>query len=214
MIPQSFYYHYAYSKLENKSLPVVFSVPSGNLGNITAGLFAKEMGLPACKFIAAVNANNIVPEYIRTSVFTPKPSVATLSNAMDVGNPSNFQRISSLFNKDYEAIKELIYSNSYSDSETLKGIKEVLDLYDYTIDPHGAVGYLALKDFLKEQNESFVSIILETAHPAKFNDTVTSAIGKSIIIPEGLKSALDKKKHSIKMIADYNHLRDFLKGFE
>jgi threonine synthase len=214
LIPQSFYYHYAYSKLADRGLPVVFSVPSGNLGNITAGLFAKEMGLPVTKFIAAVNANNIVPEYLRTSVFTPKPSVATVSNAMDVGNPSNFQRISELFNKDYSSIKKLIYSKSYSDTETLKGIKEVLDLYDYTIDPHGAVGYLALKDFLNEQNESFVSVILETAHPAKFYDTVTSAIGKDIKIPAGLATALNKTKYSIKMVADYNHFRDFLKKFE
>ena len=214
LIPQSFYYHYAYSKLEDKGLPVVFSVPSGNLGNITAGLFAKEMGLPARKFIAAVNANNIVPEYLRTSVFTSKPSVATLSNAMDVGNPSNFQRIFELFKNDYPAIKSLIYSKSYSDSETLNGIKEVLDLYDYTIDPHGAVGYLAMKDFLNEQHESLVSVILETAHPAKFYDTVISATGKDFDIPGSLTNSLNKKKHSIKMAADFNHLRDFLKKFE
>lgn len=214
LIPQSFYYHYAYCKLEDKGLPVVFSVPSGNLGNITAGLFAKEMGLPAKKFIAAVNANNIVPEYLRTSVFTSKPSVATISNAMDVGNPSNFQRIFELFKKDYLAIKDLIYSKSYSDTETLNGIKEVLDLYGYTIDPHGAVGYLALKDFLNEQNESCVSVILETAHPAKFYDTVISAIGKDFEIPGSLTNSLNKKKHSIKMAADFNHLRDFLKKFE
>ncbi|MEN6619871.1 MAG: threonine synthase [Rikenellaceae bacterium] len=213
LLPQSFYYHYAYAQLKDKSKPVIFSVPSGNLGNLTGGLLAHEMGLPVHKFIAAVNANDIFPNYIHSGQFSPKPSVQTLSNAMDVGNPSNFSRIESLYSNNLEKIKNIIFSKSYSDQETEKSIKEVYTDYNYVIDPHGAVGYAALKDYLKRNPGSYNSIILETAHPAKFKDTVEKMIDKETDTPERLAQCLGKEKRSIKLSANFDDFKSFLATF-
>ncbi len=214
LLPQSFYYHYAYCKIENLTYPVVFSVPSGNLGNITAGLFAKEMGLPVNKFIAAVNSNKIIPEYLQTGVYAPTTSVQTISNAMDVGNPSNFDRIFNLYNQSHEKIKSVIFSKSFSDSQTIDAIRSVYLNYNYLIDPHGAVGFLALEEFFKENGQKYTSVILETAHPAKFYDTVASATDTNLPIPESLLSSMKAQKSSIKLKADFNHFYDFLKKYE
>ncbi len=213
LLPQSFYYFYAYAQLDNKNLPVIISVPSGNFGNLTAGLFAKEMGLPINKFIAATNANDVFPKYLETSVFKSKPSVKTLSNAMDVGNPSNFVRILDLCNKDHDFIKQEIFSASFSDEETINAMKEIKSKYNYTIDPHGAVGYLALEKFISENEyDKFNGIVLETAHPAKFADIVEEVLCQKIEIPDRLKLCLKKEKHSIKISTDFSELKEFIRN--
>ncbi len=211
LLPQSLYYFYAYAKLKNKGLPLVFSVPSGNLGNLTGGLIAKKMGLPVSKFIAALNSNFVFYEYLQTGKYTPRPTIRTISNAMDVGNPSNFYRITEIFNKDYEIIKDIIFSRYFSDEDTINGIKEVQDKFGYIIDPHGSVGYLALKDYLQESESGKLNgIILETAHPAKFIDVIERAVDQKIVIPERLKSCLEKEKKSTKISSDLNELKEFL----
>jgi threonine synthase len=211
LIPQSFYYINAVARLQDKNKPVVISVPSGNFGNLTAGLFAMEMGLPVNRFIAAVNSNDVFLEYLNTGKFTPRPSVKTISNAMDVGNPSNFARIMDLYKNDYNRIKDIIYSATFNDTETRNGIKEVYDKYNYTIDPHGAVGYLALKKYSEENNlTNYNGIILETAHPAKFKDDVEEAIGKEVEIPPLLQKCLQKEKRSVKISKEFSSLKSFL----
>ncbi|PKP05502.1 MAG: threonine synthase [Bacteroidetes bacterium HGW-Bacteroidetes-5] len=215
--------------------PLVFSVPSGNFGNLTAGLFAMQMGLPVHRFVAAVNSNDIFPKYLQTGKFEPKPSIPTLSNAMDVGNPSNFARIQALFGN-ADAAGKVIFSHSYSDSQTLEAIREIYTQHNYLMDPHGAVGYLALQEYLacRQSNlhqhsdlnlpadsrnintitdlgdiaNNFNSIILETAHPAKFAETVESATGVKVKIPDSLARCLKLEKISKKM-----NLSEFLKNF-
>jgi len=211
LIPQSFYYANAYRQLKDKSRPVVISVPSGNLGNITAGLFAKKMGIPIAKFIGATNSNDVFTEYMKTGIFNPRKSVLTLSNAMDVGNPSNLERIIELYNGDIFKIREDIYSVSYNDQETIQGIKELYDKYNYVIDPHGAVGYRAWEKF-KEANEpkNAYGIIVETAHPAKFKDAVEETIGNDVEIPERLAVCLNKEKRTVELNSDYSSLKEFL----
>ncbi|MFA5849877.1 MAG: threonine synthase [Bacteroidales bacterium] len=213
LLPQSFYYHYAYAQLKDKSKPVIFSVPSGNLGNLTGGLLAKEMGLPVHKFIAAVNANDILPQYLSSGKFVSKPSVQTISNAMDVGNPSNFARIVSMYDNSRERIDDVVFSRSYSDSQTEASIKELFAEYNYVADPHGAVGYAALKDFLREFPGNYNSIILETAHPAKFSDTVEKIIGKEVNMPDRLAQCLKKDKRSIKISSYFEDFKSFLATF-
>ncbi|MCL5029658.1 MAG: threonine synthase [Bacteroidetes bacterium] len=211
LLPQSFYYFYAYSQIKDKSLPLIISVPSGNFGNLTAGLIAMEMGLPVHKFIAATNANDVFPKYLETSVFQAKPSVKTLSNAMDVGNPSNFVRILDLYNHDHNLIKQKIFSTSFSDSETIEAMKEIKTKYNYIIDPHGAVGYLAMKKYLSENYyNQFNGVILETAHPAKFADIVEDVLDTKIEVPERLQTCLTKKKSSIEISKDYIDFKNFI----
>ncbi len=211
LLPQSLYYFYAFALVKNKQLPVVFSVPCGNLGNLTGALIAKKMGLPVAKFIAGLNSNSVFYEYLQTGQFNPRTTIRTISNAMDVGNPSNFFRIKEMFNNDYELIKNIIFSRYFSDEETIGGIKEVHKMFGYMIDPHGAVGYLALKEFLQENKSGNINgIILETAHPAKFMDVIEGAIGEKIIIPERLKSCLGKEKKSTKISSDFYELNEFL----
>ena len=210
LLPQSFYYFNAYKQLHDKNKPLIFSVPSGNFGNLTGGLIAKKMGLPVNKFIAAVNSNNVFPNYLKTGKFIPKPSIKTISNAMDVGNPSNFYRILDLFNNDWNKLKSEIESSSFSDESTKDAIKEICSKNNYLIDPHGAVGFLALEEYInKNRLESFNGIILETAHPAKFIDIMKGIIKEKIEIPERLDRSLHKEKRAIKMS---NNFKDF-KGF-
>jgi threonine synthase len=212
-LPQAFYYFNAYARLkeqgilENKEL--VFSVPSGNLGNITAGLFAREMGLPVAQFIAANNANNVVFEYLKTGDYQPKPSVGTIANAMDVGAPSNFARILDLYNHSHTTISKIIKGSWYSDTEIRKIVKTVYQETNYLCDPHGACGFQALKDNLEENQ---IGVFLETAHPAKFTETVEDIIGKgNVALPEKLAAFMKRKKKSNLLGKEYNMFREYLK---
>ena len=211
LLPQSFYYFNAYAQLENKNLQTIVSVPSGNFGNLTAGLIAKRMGLPVTKFIAATNSNDVFPKYLETSKYHPKPSIKTISNAMDVGDPSNFKRILDLYNHDHLQIKNDINSKNFTDEETVTAMKEVYSNYNYLIDPHGAVGYSALKNYIGEYKlNSFNGIILETAHPGKFADIVEKSLGTEIELPDRLKMCLTKEKRSIKISSSYKDFKEFL----
>ncbi|MGE5496875.1 MAG: threonine synthase [Syntrophothermus sp.] len=213
LIPQSFYYFGAFAQLDDGEKAFIISVPSGNFGNLTAGLFAWKMGLPVSRFIAATNSNDIFPKFLETGRYDPKPSQQTLSNAMDVGNPSNFARIKALFGGSTEKIKEIISGYAFNDDETKNAIKEVNNLFDYVIDPHGAVGYLALKRFAKNDLNSYNSVILETAHPSKFTETVKSVLEKEIEMPDSLKDCLSKEKNALRLSADYDDLRSYLFTF-
>lgn len=206
LVPQSFYYFWAMAQL-NTTSEVLFSVPSGNYGNLTAGLLAKAMGLPIAGFIASSNKNDIVPKYLHTGNFEPKPSVQTISNAMDVGNPSNFGRMTELYGHSWEKISQTVKGFTATDEETKVAMKQVFDDYGYVLDPHGAVGYLGLKQYLKDAKQ--VGVFLETAHPAKFLDTVNEVIGE-VAIPERLAAYLEKEKVSIEMSSDFEGLKEYL----
>lgn len=210
LIPQSFYYFSAYKQIKNKSGEIIFSVPSGNLGNLTAGLMAKRMGLPISKFIGATNSNSIFTEFIESGEYEPRPSVKTLSNAMDVGAPSNLVRIQSLYDGHSIILKD-IASNTHSDIQTIEKIKEIYQKYNYTIDPHGAVGLLALEQFIEEEKiENYSGVILETAHPAKFKDTVDNALSNDIEIPELLQKSILKEKKSTQLSNEYSKFKEYM----
>jgi threonine synthase len=208
-LPQMFYYFIAYRALKNKNKRLVFSVPSGNFGNICAGIMGQQMGLPIDHFIASTNVNDSVPRYLDTGTYDPQPTIPTLSNAMDVGNPSNFIRIQKIFNNDVVKMKKVLSGFRFTDQETKKALKEIYDLKNYVADPHGAVGYLGLKEYLAERKESHYGIFLETAHPVKFLDTVKNTLKIEVDIPERLKDTLSKNKVSIP-IKDYSDLKAFL----
>jgi len=208
-LPQQFYYFFAWKQWADKSQPPVISVPSGNFGNICAGLLASRSGLPVKHFIAACNANDTVPEYFKTGNYYPKKATATISNAMDVGDPSNFVRILELFKHDPAVLKDLVSSYSISDEETKATIKAVLKKENYLLDPHGAVAYIALNKYL-QNDQPVKGIFLETAHPVKFFDVVEPVIGKAVPIPSSVQEQLSKEKKAIKIAADENLLKDFL----
>ena len=210
LLPQTFYYFYAYKYLAEKKKPVIISVPSGNFGNLTAGLLAKKMGLPVQKFVAATNSNNIVPKYLETGKFEPKTSIRTLSNAMDVGNPSNFPRILELYANNFEKIKGDLKGWAYSDTMTQKIIREVHKISGYILDPHSAIGYKGLYDTIISKRGEVNGIFLATAHPGKFTDILGKLINEEIPMPHNLKNVLDKEKHSIPLPADYAEFRKFL----
>jgi threonine synthase len=209
-LPQQFYYLFAYKQWEDKNKPPVISVPSGNFGNICAGLLAHRSGLPVSHFIAACNENNVVTEYLETGNYVPKKSVATLSNAMDVGNPSNFVRILELFDQEFQSLKNVMSSFSFSDEETKNILKEVYLNNNYLLDPHGAVGYAALKKYLDQNPNNYKGMFLETAHPVKFYDVVEPVIGAKVSIPVAVNDLLGLKKESIKMDAEYDLVKEFL----
>lgn len=209
LIPQSFYYAEAYKTLKKHSKKVVFSVPSGNFGNLTAGLLVKRMGLPIDKFIAATNINDVVPEYLQTGNYKPRPSLATISNAMDVGNPSNFTRMLDLYGGDLEAMQEDIEGFHATDEETIETLKHIYDKYQYVADPHGAISYLALDKYLDEHKDA-VGVFLETAHPAKFEDTVEDAIGTQVEIPERLAILASRKKKAAFLNKDFKGFKKYL----
>ena len=209
LLPQIFYYFYAYYQLKDKSKPVVISVPSGNFGNLTAGLIAKKMGLPIDKFVAAVNANDTFEKYLQTGEYTPQKSVETISNAMDVGNPSNFARIMELYDHDVEKVKADIWSKSFSDEETTRAIQEVHKKYNYLMDPHGAVAYLGLMDYQKA-NPDTNGIFFITAHPAKFADKVEPITGEKIQIPERLAQCLQKEKKTTRIGSNSTEFKNYL----
>jgi threonine synthase len=212
LIPQSFYYFWAYKQLQNKQLPLYFSIPSGNFGNLTAGLFAMAMGLPIRQLIAATNANNIVPNYLATGIFEPKPSVATISNAMDVGNPSNFQRILDFYGDDWTLIKEDITGYSYDDAATAECIQSVYQQQQYLMCPHTAVGYLAMTEFISSHPGDANAVVLGTAHPVKFQEVVEPLIGETVPIPERLQKMLGTDKKSIPMPARFDAFKSWLMG--
>ena len=206
-LPQQFYYLFAWQQWKNKSNPPVFSVPSGNFGNICAGLLAYTSGLPVKHFIAACNANDVFPNYLNSGEYKPKASVATLSNAMDVGNPSNFIRIMELFQHQLKSIKTIMSAYSITDAETINTIQEVYRKHNYLMDPHGAVAYKALENYLTE-HLSVEGIILETAHPIKFQNIVK--VDKEREEPSSIKSLQHAKKSSIKMKPDFKELKAYL----
>ena len=208
-LPQQFYYFFAYQQWPDKKNPPVISVPSGNFGNICAGLLANRSGLPVRHFIAACNANDIVPTYLQDGNYQPKKALATLSNAMDVGNPSNFIRVLELFHKKFISLKNVLSSYSISDEETKKTVADVYAKHNYLLDPHGAVGYLSLEKYL-EQNPGGKGIFLETAHPVKFYDVVEPIISSKVPIPASVQSLLGREKHRIPMEVDYQKLKDYL----
>jgi threonine synthase len=208
-LPQSFYYFYAYAQLKklNKNKEVVMCVPSGNFGNITAGLFAKRMGLPIKRFIAANNRNDIFLQYLQTGQYNPRPSISTIANAMDVGDPSNFARVLDLYENSHEAIKAEISGVSYDDEQIAVTLKTCFEETGYLLDPHGACGYQALKDGL-QANET--GVFLETAHPAKFLETVERIIGQKVDIPQKLQEFMKGEKQSIELSKDFAGFKKYL----
>lgn len=209
-LPQAFYYFNAYARLRERGVTgdIVFSVPSGNFGNLTAGLFAKFMGLPIKRFIAANNENDVVYQYLQTGSYEPRESVATIANAMDVGEPSNFARILELYNHSHRDISGDIVGYRYSDDEIRETMKQVYEKENYMLDPHGAVGYRALKADLKPGE---VGVFLETAHPAKFSETVESVLGKgTVTVPEKLAAFMNGEKLSIELSADFADFKNYL----
>jgi threonine synthase len=210
LIPQMFYYFAGYAQLPAAAVQAVFSVPSGNFGNMTAGLFAKRIGLPVSQFIAATNINDVVPEFLRSGKLIPRASQHTVSNAMDVGNPSNFARIIDLYGNDLQAIRHDIWGCSFSDEETLHIMHDVEHRHNYLIDPHTAVGVLGWESFAKQNHGSSHGIILATAHPAKFAETVARATGLRPEMPECLASLLDRPKQSIPFPNRFATLQEFL----
>lgn len=208
-LPQQLYYFYAYQQWKDKDHPPIVSVPSGNFGNICAGLLAHLSGLPIAHFIAACNVNDAVPNYLRTAQYQPQTAVATISNAMDVGNPSNFIRILELFQKNHAAIADCITGYTITDLETTKTIAAVYTNDQYILDPHGAVAFNALDQYLQLHPHK-KGIILETAHPVKFPETVEQAIGAKLSIPESAKVLFGNTKQSILMDAHFNCLKSYL----
>jgi threonine synthase len=210
LIPQSFYYFAAVAQLERpESLPV-FSVPSGNFGNLTGGLLAKHMGLGVAQFIAPTNANDVVPEFLRSGKLIPRASRHTISNAMDVGNPSNFARIVDLYENDLQAIRHDILGCSFSDEQTLRVMHDVEQRHGYVLDPHTAVGVLGWQTFAKQNQNAAEGIVLATAHPAKFAETVARATGVRPEMPERLAAFLDRPKKSIPFPNRFSELQEFL----
>ena len=208
-LPQMFYYFIAYRSLKSKNKKLVFSVPSGNFGNICAGIMAQKMGLPIDHFIASTNVNDAVPRYLETGAYYPKPTLQTISNAMDVGNPSNFVRIQKIFNNDLVKMKKILSGFRFTDQDTKKAMKEIHKISGYVADPHGAVGYLGLKEYFLNQKENLYGVFLETAHPSKFLDSVNQTLNLEVQIPNRLKETLSRNKFSIP-IKDYSELRDYL----
>ena len=208
-LPQQFYYFFAWKQWQDKQQPPVISVPSGNFGNICAGILARQSGLPVKHFIAACNVNDIVSHFLKTGVLEPKQASATLSNAMDVGNPSNFVRILEIFGQQFPELKQALSSYTITDSETIDIIKRVYQQYDYLLDPHGAVGFLALQRYLAS-HPGDRGIFLETAHPVKFPAAVENITGQPIEIPIAVQSIMDKEKKSVVIRAEYAELRDWL----
>jgi threonine synthase len=213
LIPQSFYYFEAYKQVAHLGMPVVFSVPSGNFGNLTAGILAHRMGLPVAHFIAATNINDIVPKYLDNGQYIPKPSQRTLSNAMDVGNPSNFVRLLDLFQNGkcstWNNMQANISGYAFSDEETSEAITEVYSNFNYIIDPHGALAYLALNQYLLKQPGA-TGVILETAHPAKFLEDMKTILSFDIEIPQRLEALTHLKKEATFMKPKFNALKDWL----
>lgn len=211
-IPQCLYYFYALSRLPKIKEKTVFAVPSGNFGNLAAGILAQKMGLPITHFIAATNENKIVPDFLSGESFLAKPSIQTVSNSMDVGNPSNFPRLLALHDFDETKVRENISGYYFSDEETIAAIQKVKKL-GYTLDPHGAVGYLGLKKFIHTHLD-YQGVFLETAHPGKFSDVVEKALEEELVLPERLAAFLEGDKKVIPMGNDFQEFKGFLRRLD
>ncbi len=209
-LPQMFYFLLSYKKLKSRNQPIVFSVPSGNFGNICAGMVAQKLGMPVAHFIAATNVNDTVPRFMRTQAYTPVTSKATISNAMDVGDPSNFIRIRNLYKNNFTELGNNLSSYSFTDEQTKCAILEIYNSCNYIADPHGAVGYLGLKEYQKDNPETF-GVFLETAHPVKFLDVVEETLKLNLPIPSQIQNVLEKKKVSLN-IDTYDELKSYLLG--
>jgi threonine synthase len=212
-LPQQFYYFFAYKQWKEKGNPPVISVPSGNFGNICAGILAHISGLPVKHFIAACNANDVVPQFMQTETYNPQKAVATISNAMDVGNPSNFIRVLELFQNQFPQLKEKLSAYSITDDETNATMHKVFQEYNYMLDPHGAVGYLALEKYLSAHTID-KGMILETAHPVKFYDVVEPVLGIKVDLPYTIQQIIDLPKKSFAIEKDYNALINFIKTIQ
>src|SRR5246500_3615006 len=210
LLPQMFYHVAAYRQLPVASVPLIVSVPSGNFGNLTAGIFAKRIGLPVAKFLASTNANDLVPEYLRTGEFHPRPAQATYSNAMDVGNPNNFPRLLDLCRGRLEYVQREIWGDGASDEETLAEMKAVGEKYRYIADPHTAVGIQGWEAYKKEHAEPAQGLVLATAHAAKFAEFVEKAIGIAPPLPDRLAAYLKRPKLSVPMTSRYEDFKQFL----
>ena len=209
-LPQMFYFFFAYKQLKSENKPLIFSCPSGNFGNICAGIIAKKLGLPIKHFVASTNVNDTVPRFLEAGLYDPKPSKATISNAMDVGNPSNFIRIQAMYKNDLSEFKKDFSSFSFSDTETEIALQTIYKSSGYIAEPHGMVGYLGLKKEL-ENHPSDIGIFLETAHPIKFLDVVESLLNVKLPIPSQIQSVLNKEKLSVK-IKTYKDFKAFLQS--
>lgn len=209
LLPQVFYY-FVLARLSSAggAGPVV-SVPSGNFGNLTAGLIAKRLGLPVRTFVAATNVNDTVPEYLRSGAYHPKASVRTVANAMDVGAPSNWERVQALYGGDIDAIRRDIVGCAYTDAQVVAEIGRVYREHEYLLDPHSAIAWLALQEALATQPDA-QGVFVATAHPGKFREVVEPAIGRSVPLPRPLQEALGRPRHSVSMDVDYPTLREFL----
>ena len=207
-LPQMFYYFLAIKKMDNEN-DNIFSVPSGNFGNICAGILSKEIGLNIKLFLASTNINKTVPEYLESGIYNPEKTKPTISNAMDVSDPSNFVRIQKIYNNDIQKIKKIIKAFSFNDNQTREAIKDVYNRNNYLMDPHSAIGYLGIKSYLSNHSTNSSGIFLSTAHPIKFKEQVEKSIGKEIPMPSRLKGIMGKTKRSIE-INNYNDLKDQL----
>ena len=210
LLPQMFYHVAAYRQLPVASVPLIVSVPSGNFGNLTAGIFAKRIGLPVAKYVASTNANDVVPEYLRTGEFHPRAAQATYSNAMDVGNPNNFPRLLDLCRNRLECVQKEIWGHRASDQETLAAMKMLHDRFGYIADPHTAVGVLGWEAYKREHPEPAQGLVLATAHPAKFADVVMKAIGTAPPLPDRLAAYLKCEKLSLPISSSYDEFKQFL----
>jgi threonine synthase len=207
-LPQMFYIFFAYKQLKKHNKQIIISCPSGNFGNICAGIMAKKLGLPIQHFVASTNANDVVPRFLASGNYTPHQTISTISNAMDVGNPSNFVRIQELYNHDLNEFNKDFSSYSYSDEDTKTEILKLYQNTNYIAEPHGIIGYLGLKEELKNNSNS-IGVFLETAHPIKFLDVVEPILNIKLAIPKQIESVLDKEKKSIQ-IKNYSDLKTFL----
>ena len=214
VIPQSFYYFWTalQVKAAHPSLPVVYSIPSGNLGNLTGGLIARKMGAPIERFVVGNNVNDPFVDYLKTGDYTPRASVPTLSNAMDIGRPNNFARIRHLFGKDFDAIRSVCWGASFTDKETERHIRKIHSTHGYVMCPHTAVGHLAMNAFAKDVKQDFIRVTVATAHPAKFKQSVERILHTEIGMPNSLVLAMDKPKHMHVMRPSLRALTDYLAG--
>ena len=209
LIPQTFYYFHAATRNTLDKRPLIFSVPSGNFGNLCAGLMAQRMGAPIHRFIASTNVNDVVPEYLTRGVYNPRPSIRTISNAMDVGNPSNFWRLMDLYDHQLKKVQQHLKGYTFSDDTTRATMREIYDRFSYVIDPHGAVGYLGWKAF-QDTHPGFQGVVLETAHPSKFIEVVEEELPVKVSLPARLKVLADRKKEAIQMPFAFEQFKAFL----
>lgn len=211
LIPQTFYYFWAYAQLKSQGISeVVFTVPSGNFGNIGSGLLAYKMGLPVTHFVAGTNVNDTVPRFLQSGSYDPKPSVQTLANAMDVGNPSNWVRIQDLFQNNLDELRGVISSYTYDDDQTVKAMEELYTNYQYIACPHTAIAYLASKQYKQDHPGTYASVFLSTAHPCKFPDAISQEVFAKIELPEGAEDLAGKPKLATEMPADYASFKTYL----